>query len=104
MVPEAYRQKFRNIRKTSEQTHVEFARIKEQYLNRWLTAKEVKGDYERLRQLVLIEEFKQCTHAEVKTHLDEKKVESLQQAATVADDYALAHKLSYNSGKPNSYS
>ena len=30
LVPEAYRQKFRNCRKENEQTHVEFARTKEQ--------------------------------------------------------------------------
>ena len=30
LVPEAYRQKFRNCKKENEQTHVEFARTKEQ--------------------------------------------------------------------------
>ena len=33
-VPEAYRQKFRNIRKENDQTHVEFARTKEQLFDR----------------------------------------------------------------------
>ena len=32
LVPEAYRQKFRNCRKENDQTHVEFARSEEQYL------------------------------------------------------------------------
>ena len=34
LVPEAYRQKFRNCRKENDQTHVEFARTKEQLFDR----------------------------------------------------------------------
>ena len=34
LVPEAYRQKFRNCRKEHDQTHVEFARTKEQLFDR----------------------------------------------------------------------
>jgi hypothetical protein len=101
LVPEAYRQKFRRERKNAEQTHVEFARVKEQLFDRWLSAKEVQEDFGKLRQLILIEEFKSCVHVDVKTHLDERDVDNLHDAATVADDYALTHKLSnYNSGGP----
>ena len=35
LVPEAYRQKFRNCKKYSNQTHAEFARSKEQLFDRW---------------------------------------------------------------------
>ena len=51
LVPEAYRQKFRSTQKLSDQTHVEFARVKEQLLNRWLAAKDVDNDFEQFRQL-----------------------------------------------------
>ena len=40
LVPEAYRQKFRNCRKEHDQTHVEFARTKEQLFDRWCSSKE----------------------------------------------------------------
>ena len=33
-------------------------------------------------------------------HLDEQKVEELQKAAIMADDYALTHKMSSKSGNP----
>ena len=36
LVPEAYRQKFRSAKKESNQIHVEFARVQEQMLDRWL--------------------------------------------------------------------
>ncbi len=101
LVPEAYRQKFRSARKQGDQTHVEFARVKEQMFDRWLGSKEVKQDFGELRQLMLVEEFKSCVHPDVKTHLDENKIDNLHDAATTADDYALTHKLS--TGKPYSY-
>lgn len=43
----------------------------------------------------MIEEFKNCIHPEIRTYLDEQKVENLEQAATAADDYALTHKGSF---------
>ena len=39
LVPEAYRQKFRDCRKEHDQTHVEFARTKEQLFDRWCSSK-----------------------------------------------------------------
>ena len=57
LVPEAYRQKFRNYRKQESQTHVEFAHEKEVYFDRWCNSREVGTDFEKLRQVILIEEF-----------------------------------------------
>ena len=92
LVPEAYRQRFRNTKKTDRQTYVEFGREKEMLFDRWCLSKDVNKDYVRLRQLVLIEEFKNCLPTELKTYVDEQKVENLHQAAVLADDYALTHK------------
>jgi hypothetical protein len=91
LVPEAYRQKFRTCRKQDGQTHVEFSREKEVLFDRWCSSKEVK-EFGELRQLVLLEEFKKCVHGDVKTHLDEQKVNDVAEAAVIADDYALTHK------------
>jgi len=105
LVPEAYRQRFRSARKQNDETHVEFARGQEQLFDRWLTSKNVNDDFNQLRQLVLVEQFKSCVHADIKTHLDERDVNSLGDAATISDDYALTHKLSSgsSSGGPNRY-
>ena len=46
LVPEAYRQKFRDCRKEPNQTHVEFARTKEQLFDRWCSSKKVDSDHE----------------------------------------------------------
>ena len=95
LVPEAYRQKFRNCRKEHDQTHVEFARTKEQLFDRWCSSKDVKSDHAKLRQLMLVEEFKRCIHSDAKSFLDEREVETLDVAARLADDYALTHKGSF---------
>ncbi|PIK60809.1 hypothetical protein BSL78_02290 [Apostichopus japonicus] len=105
LVPEAYRQKFRSAKKETNQTHVEFARVQEQMLDRWLSSKNVNNEYKQLRQLVLVEQFKSCIHADIRTHLDERDINNLEDAATMADDYALTHKLSTNNtGGHNKFS
>ncbi len=87
LVPETYHQKFRNLVKQDGQTHVEFARENENAFDRWLSTMKV-DDYDKLKQLVLVEEFKR------RVHLDEQTLTHLKSAAVLADDYALTHKKS----------
>ncbi len=96
LVPEAYRQKFRNFKKGDNQTYVEFAREKEQLFDRWCTSTQVNKNYDNLRQVILIEEFKGCVRDSIKTHLDEQKVTTLEDAARMADDYSLTHKTTFS--------
>ena len=100
LVPEAYRQKFRNYLKYDSKTHVEFAREKENLFNRWCHSKEIGLDFKKLKQMVLLEEFKDKVRPDIRSHLDEQKVEELEKAAIMADDYALTHKMSSKSGNP----
>ena len=44
---------------------------------------------------MIVEEFKRCIQSDVKTLLDEKQVETLEEAARLADDYYLTHKVSF---------
>ena len=100
LVPEAYRQKFRNYLKYDSKTHVEFAREKENLFNIWCHSKEIGQDFKKLKQMVLLEEFKDKVRPDIRSHLDEQKVEELEKAAIMADDYALTHKMSSKSGNP----
>ena len=56
----------------------------------------VKGNYNKLRQLLLIEEFKNCVPGNSWTYIDERKADTLNQAAVLADDYTLTHKTSFS--------
>ena len=73
LVPEAYRQKFRTQRKTENQSYVEFLREKENALDKWCDSKRIDGDVEKLRQLILAEEFLNCVPEEVRVHLSERR-------------------------------
>ena len=44
---------------------------------------------------MLVEEFKCCIQSNVKTSLDDKQVETLEEAARLANDYYLTHKVSF---------
>ena len=86
--------------KYDSKAHVEFPREKENLFNRWCHSKEVGHDFEKLKQLLLLEKFKDKVRPDIRSHLDEQKVEELKKAAVMADDYALTHKMSSKSGKP----
>ena len=85
--------------KQESQTHVEFAHEKEVYFDRWCNSREVGTDFEKLRQVILIEEFQRCVCDNIKTYLDEQKVENLAKAAAYANDYALTHKSTFNKNR-----
>ena len=101
LVPEAYRQKFREFRKLPNQTYVEFARVKKQTFLEWMRSKEV-DDFDKLQELMLVEEFKSCIPREMKVHLEELKLDTLQEVAIAADEYILSHK-SFGSASNKNY-
>ena len=92
LVPEAYRQKFRTQRKTENQSHVEFLREKENALDKWCDSKRIDGDAEKLRQLILAEEFLNCVPEEVRVHLSERRTDVTYEMAALADEYILTHR------------
>ena len=92
LIPEAYWQKFRDTKCQEGKTYMEFARQKEALFNRWCASQQVGNNYEKLKQLVLLEEFKKCVPTPIKAYLKEQKVDDLQKAAILADDYKLTHK------------
>lgn len=96
LVPEAYRQKFRSFKKSPSQTYVEFAREKGSLFDRWCASNKVTN-FDTLRELVLLEEFKNCLPERVVVHLNEQKVNSLSSAAVLADEYVLTHKSTFQS-------
>ncbi|XP_058610941.1 uncharacterized protein LOC131526610 [Onychostoma macrolepis] len=91
LVPEAYRQRFRSHKKNSNQSFVEFAREKSVLFDKWCISSKA-NDFKDMRELILLEEFKNCLSERVVTYLNEQKVSSLSQASVLADEFALTHK------------
>ena len=97
-VPEAYRQKFRNKNKQDRQSYIEFSHEKETLFDRWCRSCNVGKDFAKLRQVMLLEDFKSCVPDNVKAHLEERQVKDLHEAAVIADDYVLTHKTNFTWG------
>ena len=97
LVPEAYRQKFRGLRKADDLTYVEFAHHKEVFFERWCASRAVNNDVRLLKDLMLVEEFKRCVKNDIKSYLDEKDASTLCEAAKFADEYSLTHKSRFGS-------
>lgn len=91
LVPEAYRQKFRKHSKSSIKTFVEFAREKESLFDKWCSASKI-NDFEGLRELMLLEEFKNSLPERLVVYINEQKVLKLSDAAVLADEFVLTHK------------
>uniref|UniRef100_A0A8C5DT92 Gypsy retrotransposon integrase-like protein 1 n=1 Tax=Gouania willdenowi TaxID=441366 RepID=A0A8C5DT92_GOUWI len=91
LVPEAYRQRFRNREKNTNQTYVEFCREKSALFDKWCQACKINS-LEEMRELILIEEFKKCLPERIVIYLNEQKVSSVTKAAVLADEFILTHK------------
>ena len=92
LVPEAYRQRFRDLTKKEGQSFVEFAQKKKEFLDKWLKAMEV-DTMDKMKELMLIEDFKEMVSKDLRLYLEECKVQTFSEAAALADEYTLAHKL-----------
>ena len=102
-MPEAYGQKLRSYTKASCQTYAEFAHAKQRLFDQWCHALKVGEDFCKLRQVILLEDFKNSINANLKVYIDERKPASLNEAATLVDEYSLIHQSRLNS-KSNSTS
>ncbi len=96
LVPEAYRQKFRNYVKSPGQTFVEFARDKSNLFEKWCTANKVTT-LEQLRELILLEDFKNSLPEKIVIYLNEQKVSTLTGAAVFSDEFVLTHRVVFSS-------
>lgn len=91
LVPEAYRKRFRTWRKGEKQTHLELAYDLAKHFDRWCAALEV-SDYNGLRELVVLEQFKNALPEHIANYIGDQKVKTAAAAAPLADEYVLRHK------------
>ncbi|XP_076049290.1 uncharacterized protein LOC143029963 [Oratosquilla oratoria] len=89
LVPELYRIKFRNLRKQPNISHVEFSREKRLLWDQWLRSHNINKEFDRLAELLLVEEYLRSIPKEVSLYLQEKEVSKLEEAAVLADKYEL---------------
>ena len=78
------------MRRKERESHLDLSRKLGVACNRWLKATETY-DFEQLRELILLEQFKNCVSRAVEMYLSEQKVTTLQEAARAADAYDIIH-------------
>ncbi|XP_054882529.1 uncharacterized protein LOC129357032 [Poeciliopsis prolifica] len=91
LMPVAYRQKFRRYKKADHQSYTELGRVKTALFDRWCAAQDVKN-CDQLRDLMLLEEFKNCLPEDIATYINEQKAKNISVTAGLADEYVLTHK------------
>ena len=71
LVPEAYRQKYRGLKKKDNET---YAYESELLFDRWCTSVEVGTDFDKMRPLILIEQFRNTVSSDIRVYLNEKEI------------------------------
>jgi len=92
LTTEAYRQKFREIQKTQHETFCEFLTRKKLVFDKWIRAEEIGSDFDKLRQLCILEEFKNCIPDSIKLHIEDQQIKDGRLAAEAADRFSLIHR------------
>lgn len=90
-VPEAYRQEFRNARKTDKQSWVEFIRQKQLLFRKWVESSLTTLDFKHLSELVILEDVKNSMPVKVRAHVDERQLQHLPDVGPAADHFVLTN-------------
>lgn len=88
---EAYRQRFRNLKKNSDQTQLckLSTNGRKELPFPWQNQPDSLSS---VRDLMLVEEFKNCVPERTVVYLKEQKLTNLQHTATLADEFILTHR------------
>lgn len=89
--PEAYRLMFRNAWKRPVETYLSYARYLRETLNKWIRSEGVDS-FDSLKELILMEHFINNVDKDIAIKLREKRCKTMKEAATLADDRALAQR------------
>ena len=88
ITPEYHRSKFREVKKTPGQRFAEYAQSLERSLSKWWRALEI-DTLEAAKEAVLLEQFLRGVSPEVRLYLMERRVNSVAEATSLAEDFVL---------------
>lgn len=73
---------------------MEFAREKGTLFDKWCVSAKAEN-FQMLRELLLLEDFKKTLPDRLVVYLNEQKVKTLSDAAVLADEFVLTHKVNF---------
>jgi len=91
-VLEAYRQWIRGMQRKHDQSYMEFARDLTLQYKRWCMSSKVQT-MEELKNVIFLEQFKNTLPENVATFIVERGVQTASQAAVLADEWELTHRI-----------
>ena len=86
--------KFRDLKKGDSESHTDFAFKMQNFFKRWLQSLGTYDDIERLRQIMLMEQFLLTVSTELKIWLVDQKPKTVDEMARLADQYVALRKQS----------
>ena len=70
----------------------ELAREKERLSDRWCISERIGTNFNNLKGVIFLEEFKNCVHPSIKNHITENKAQTWQNASEMTDEFFCTHK------------
>lgn len=63
--------------------------------DQWFRSKKFDKTFSNLRQVILLKKFKDSVSQDLKTHLEDNNVNTLEEAAVISDTFTLSHKNNF---------
>ena len=92
LTAESYREKFRACKRAADETHQEWRIRMKGLLEKWIELSKVKGDFNALLDVLLIEQLLLNSPSDLCTWLRENYVTTSTELVNLADRYAEAHR------------
>jgi len=92
IVSEVHRSRFRNRIKQPTETYSDLAFVLGIHCKRWFEAEETYDNFERMREVIKLEQFYERIHPDLHSWLLDKNPKTLTDAANLADEYNAVRK------------
>ena len=96
---DAYRRKFRTIKKEKTETVAQFVDRLDTLLNKWISLSSVDNTYEGLIELITIDQLTESLHPDVRRFTAEQGGETLRDIVEISDRYLNAQELNRSARK-----
>jgi len=92
VVSEVHRSRFRNRMKQPTESYSDFAFVLGIHCKRWLEAEQAYDNFERMREVIKLEQFYERIHPDLYSWLLDKNPKTLTDAVKLADEYNAVRK------------
>ena len=70
-------------------------REKDRLFDRWCISEKIGRNFNNLKEIILLEDFKNCVYPSIENHITENKAQTLPKASEMGDEFFLYHKHTF---------